>query len=125
MRIVAAFAVAPGMFPFAMALYLQTFWSFVGFSIYTYGSAILFGIPLFFLCRRRRWLQWWHCVVAGTVASLPFLAILFGSLGILSVEVAAIVLGVGAASGLVFWVVGLVGSAAEPGVAPDPLAAGR
>ena len=36
-------------------------------AIYSYPTAVLLGIPAFYLFRRFGWLAWWHFVLGGAV----------------------------------------------------------
>ena len=130
-RVVLAFAAAPGVVPFA-AWASSQYGGGVVLAMYTYGSAFLFGVPLFLLFRRNRWLRWWQCIGAGVLASLPFLAVLGGFLlfpsalqsqeaALSNIQVSAVIVGVGAISGFTFWLVAFAGDDAEPAVAADPL----
>jgi hypothetical protein len=132
-RLALAFAVAPGVVPIAAWAILQ-FGGGVVLATYTYGSTVLFGIPLFLLFRRNRWLRWWHCFAAGALASLPFMAILGGFLffssafhsreaALSSVQLSAMIVGVGAISGLAFWLVAFAGDDIDPAVVANPPAA--
>jgi hypothetical protein len=33
---------------------------------------LVLAVPLFFLCRRMKWLQWWHALLAGLLCALCF-----------------------------------------------------
>lgn len=51
-------------------------------SMVAYPAAVVFGIPLFLLFRRRRWLHWWQVPLGGVALGLmaaPVLYVLFGS----------------------------------------------
>ena len=74
--------------------------------------AILFGGPMFILCRKQGWLDWWHCVIAGTLCAAPIIILFVFSVNpgyvartgpIVSLMLAAS----GAIAGLLFWWIGL------------------
>lgn len=132
-RVALAFAVAPGVVPITAWASLQ-FGGGIVLATYTYGSTFLFGIPLFLLFRRNSWLRWWQCIAAGALAGLPFMAalggfLLFPSAGqspeaaLSSIQVSAMIVGVGAISGFAFWLVAFAGEDAEPASVAEPSAA--
>ena len=73
-----------------------------------YLSTLLFGVPLFFLFKRRQWLSWWQSLVGGLLCATPFVAFLLYSDPSLALRPAvdsllSVSLGVGALVGVLFW----------------------
>ena len=68
-------------------------------------SSFLFGLPLYLLWKRHRWLSWSHSLAGGFLCAIPFAAaLLYGNPLSYSVQILiGICFAVGALVGLVFW----------------------
>lgn len=112
-RVLLAFAVAPAVAPlgavaWALAGGVGVRESIVIGSIYaafTYGAAIVFGVPAFMLFERRGWTRLWQYMAVGVVTGAVVMAAVWSRSGQRSIDVRTILLGVaiGAASTTVFW----------------------
>jgi len=116
-RVLGALLVAPSLAPLLLMLVTRSRDEAVFFfaNVIAYGSALLFGIPLFLLFRRLRWLKWWHMMLAGALCMLPFAAdwVLDPPCcqsGAVRVREALLSIGVAATSGLCFWVLAFLGN---------------
>ena len=74
-------------------------------ALFAYPAAIVFGIPLFMLFRRRAWLQWWQVALGGIlVAAVSVLALsLYGRSVSGALDYFLLCGSVGFASGIAFW----------------------
>jgi hypothetical protein len=80
---------------------------------------VAFAVPLFFLLRRMRWLDWWHAVLAGAACGAVYFvlnAVMSGWFRIDRIATANNVtyLGLGAGVGILFWWIGIFRNAAFP-----------
>jgi hypothetical protein len=55
----------------------DSFWPVVTIHVATavsvaYASALLFGVPIFLLFRRLRWLRLWHVISGSVLCGIPF-----------------------------------------------------
>lgn len=76
-------------------------------ALVAYPAMVLFGIPLFFLFRKRGWLTWWQVsfggFLVGALAMLAFSLYVGTVLG--AFEYVVLFCGVGLCSGLAFWAI--------------------
>ena len=74
-----------------------------------YMSSLLFGLPLYILCKRHGWLSWWHSLVGGLLCAVPYSAfLLYGNPLSYSVQVlVGFCFAVGALVGVTFWAFGI------------------
>jgi hypothetical protein len=85
----------------------------LGVAAFTYATTLFAGIPAYRLLRSRNWLKWWHLTLGGAALGLlPTLVMGFP----LSLQ-GVLLLGpdhvlIGAASGLVFWLLAFAGRSA-------------
>jgi hypothetical protein len=108
------FIFAPAMFPL-LALAFGSVWSGVEFVlVISYVSTLLFGAPLFFLFKWRRWFEWWQITGAAAVCALPFAAVLidFSNFQTRHLTNSLQLIATGAIAGLVFWAIALAGNSA-------------
>lgn len=89
------------------------------------GSAIFFALPLFFLLRKFKWLQWWHALAAGIICSLPFTILYWAVAPTYHFEYAGLLnslqlVATGALVGVLFWWIGIFRNPAFPYVSPRP-----
>lgn len=113
-RIIAGFILAPGLFPL-LSLAFGSVWSGVEFAlVISYLSTVLFGVPLFFLFKWRRWYKWWQVTAAGAACALPFSALLinFSNPQIHHLTNSLQLIAVGAIAGLLFWTIALARNSA-------------
>jgi hypothetical protein len=81
----------------------------------TYPLTLLFGVPAYFLHRKRGWFRWWQITATGAlIGALPgggFALVfrLWNDLGELLLTV-LVFAGIGAASAAVFWMVAFAGA---------------
>jgi hypothetical protein len=107
-RVVLGFLVSPALLP-VLTLLLGAVWSWVELVLaVSYVATLILGMPLFFLFRRLRWLEWWQVTSAGVVIALPFTlpAIRFSDGNDVPALLSRIFFGAGAA--LLFWLIALV-----------------
>lgn len=125
LRVALGFAVAPAMGLCALAVVLcvvaaetQSFsqcwsggdslflvWAFGG--IFAYPVAIVFGIPLLLVFRKKHWLDWWQVTLGGFIAGL-LSTIIWSLFAGLTWETGLFLLlfcGVGVISALAFWAI--------------------
>jgi hypothetical protein len=116
-RVVSAFLLAPAVAPLLIALTsfhpsMAGVWIVaLGVAAFTYGTALLAGVPAYFLFRLKKWLKWWQFVLGGALLGLlPALVLGFplSLQGILFLGSNHAV--IGAVSGLAFWAVAFAGS---------------
>jgi len=97
-------------------------------ALVAYPAMVLFGIPLFFLFRKRGWLTWWQVSLGGfLVGALSMLAFAL-YVGTLSggLEYVLLFCGVGLCSGLAFWAIAVFRNRAlTPGSRGDAPQAAR
>lgn len=117
-RVLIAFLIAPGAVPALLAIQSATRgfhddWRLAAvIALFTYGAALVLGLPMYLLFRSRGWLRWWHCVLGG--ASVAALVVLVGTLragGVAGLYWLPAYLLIGAVSGVLFWLVALSGGA--------------
>ncbi len=100
-------------------------WGVLGFP-FCYQAALLaellLGGPLFLVAWRLRLLTWWACTAAGGAVGVAVLLIL-QSFRLADVRAAALMGGLGAVAGLVFWLVARLGKDAESLTPPALLSA--
>lgn len=73
-RVVLGFALTPMLPAFYSALFFAQPWNFpIGVSL-SYPAALLIGLPLFLLLRRRGWLGWWQLALCGVACAVPAMA---------------------------------------------------
>ena len=76
-------------------------------ALVAYPAMLLFGIPLFYLFRKRGWLTWWQVasggILAGALSMLAF-ALYVGTVSG-AFEYVVLFCGVGLCSGLAFWAI--------------------
>jgi hypothetical protein len=80
---------------------------------------VAFAVPLFFLLRRMRWLDWWHALLAGAACGAIYFvldAMMRGWFRIDRIATANNVfyLGLGAGIGILYWWIGIFRNAAFP-----------
>jgi hypothetical protein len=113
-RLVTAFLLTPLLAGFYPALLLAEPIVMPISMVLSYGSTVLFGIPLVLLVHRRGVRQWWVYLLGGVACSLPTVALYalaplpeylmpFGPMPALAV------IFWGASSGGVFWMIGVAG----------------
>jgi len=113
-RLLTAFCLTPLLAGFYPAIFLAEPALMPLGLIVAYVSTIAFGVPLVLLFGRQLWRSWWQYCLGGAVCSLPaVLAYAFAHLpehvepfGLVP---ALAVLGWGASSGLIFWMLGVAG----------------
>lgn len=109
-RVVLAFVISPAVVPLvvtalAVADKVRLHESVIVGSIYaafTYGAAVVVGIPAFYVFSRKGWTKWWQYAVAGAAIGigilfgmsaaaresvLPSVALLFIAMGVVSTTV--------------------------------------
>lgn len=89
-------------------------------ALFTGGIAFFFGLPLFLWFRRRRWLAFWQCILAGALAGLPAalpfagIAVSYGG-GLRALmdmlPLLRLLAVFGGVHGAVFWLVAIAGNA--------------
>jgi hypothetical protein len=113
-RLWVAFALTPLLSGFYPALFLGEPAVMPIGLVLAYLSAGLFGLPLVLLFDRRYWRSWWQFAIGGAVCALPTLLV-YAALGSpdhlqpFGVFPALGLLFWGCTSGLVFWLLGVVG----------------
>ena len=116
-RVVFAFLLAPAVAPLVIAVAslhpsMAGAWIVaLGVAAFTYGTALLAGVPVYFLFRSKKWLNWWQFTLGGTLLGLlPALIVgfPFSLQGILILGPDHVV--IGAISGFAFWAVAFAGS---------------
>ena len=74
-------------------------------------GGLLFGIPLLELFKGRSWLNWWHALVAGAIATIPYivfyLSINQGHTEHVGFYNSVYAFGAGMIGGLIVWLVGV------------------
>lgn len=109
-RIIAAFLIAPGIFPLGLTLFSQNDMAIAGalvYAMFTYPLAIIIGIPALLFFRAWGFDKWWQfCLAAGLIGFIPspFFLSTMELTGWLIL--AAAFIGIGALSGFVFWLIG-------------------
>jgi hypothetical protein len=114
-RIVLGFALAPLLPGFYAALLFGQPWAFpIGLAL-SYPTALLFGMPLLIILRRRNWLAWWQFGLCGAVCVLP-LELFYWSVGVpphleaFGFFNAVLLEGWGILTGLIFWLLVIFGT---------------
>lgn len=113
-RVILGFLLAPAVFPLA-GLASGSVWSGVELVlVISYVSALLVGVPIFFIFQSRGWLKWWQVTGAAAACALPFAALLmnFSNLEIRHLSNSLLLIAHGAAAGLAFWAIALAGNSA-------------
>jgi hypothetical protein len=124
-RIIFAFLLAPALGLAALELWIA--YQGGGFhlggtvvlfgSVFAYPSAVLFGIPLFLICLRRGFLNWWSVPITAVLAGLPAAILLawltgkpvnFNAIA----EAATLTSLVGFSTGMFFWLIAVRGNSA-------------
>lgn len=116
-RLIAAFVLAPLVGLLVIGAITQTLEIGLLAAIVAYPIALVFGVPTFLFLRRRGWLRWWQVTLAGTACAVPFIAIyLFMSEPDYIANAAFVdslyLLACGAAIGMAFWALGVLGNRA-------------
>ena len=75
---------------------------------------LLVALPLFFLLRRARWLEWWHALLAGAFCGLCFAAVNTSDLDRFVNSNNVYFIGLGALIGFAFWWIGIFRNRAFP-----------
>jgi hypothetical protein len=109
-RIIAAFLIAPGIFPLGLTLFSQNDMAITGalvYAMFTYPLAIIIGVPALLFFKAWGFDKWWQfCLAAGLVGFIPSLFFL-GTMGLSGwLILAASFIGIGTLSGYVFWFIG-------------------
>jgi hypothetical protein len=92
---------------------------FVPMLVFTYAFTLVVAVPVFFLFRKLKWLQWWHAAAVGSLVGAIF-AWLFVSGGnpyhfeIYGYGQELEFLAIGFFVGAVFWVMSVMGNEAFP-----------
>jgi hypothetical protein len=76
----------------------------------SYLSALILGLPLFILLKRRNCLLAWHFGIGGVFCALPVSVFIFSGARHITTSGLSLflcLLGVGLCSGLCFWVIGI------------------
>jgi len=78
-------------------------------AMFAYPVALVFGVPLFLIFRRRAWLRWWQVGLGGVlVAAMWVLALsLYGRSLSGAVDYLLLCGSVGFASGVAFWIIAI------------------
>ena len=108
-RIVAAFLIAPGIFPIALALFSQNDMAIGGamvYAMFTYPLAIIIGVPTLLFFKAWGFDKWWQfCLGAGLIGFIPS-PFFFSTMQLNGwFTLAATFTGIGALSGCVFWLI--------------------
>lgn len=109
-RIIAAFLIAPGVFPLGLALFSQNDMAIGGalvYAMFTYPLAIIIGIPALLFFNAWGFDKWWQFSLgAGLIGFVP--SPFFSSTMPLSgwITLAATFIGIGVLSGYIFWLIG-------------------
>ena len=82
-----------------------------------YPIAIVFGVPLFFLFKRRGWFRWWQVTVGGALCAVPFIGFYLLTSEPMHIATAGLMnslylLGCGAVIGIAYWALGVWGNSA-------------
>src|SRR3954468_20841371 len=111
-RAIAAFISAPLVGLLAFGAATRTLDIGLLAAMVAYPIALLFGLPLFFLFKRRSRFRWWQVTLGGVVCAVPFIA--FYLLTSQPSHVAnhgltnsLYLLGCGATIGIAFWALGV------------------
>lgn len=70
-RVVLGFALAPMLPAFYATLFFAQPWAFPYGIVLAYPSALLIGLPLYLLLRKRERLGWWQLALVGMVCAVP------------------------------------------------------
>lgn len=116
-RVVAAFLLAPPAGVLLVGVVTQTVELGLLGAMTAYPLALVFGVPMFFFLRRRGWLRWWQLTLGGAACAVPFIALyLFLSEPAYLPDAALVdslyLLACGAAIGMAFWALGVLGNRA-------------
>ena len=129
-RIVGGFFFAPflGVLLFSAAMRSSDFGTVA--LLIAYPIALLFGLPMFFLFRWRGWLRWWQVTLGGALCASPFVLAYLAGANPLHLEHyglanSLLLIGCGAAIGLIFWGIGIAGNSALTFVRADAPQAAR
>jgi hypothetical protein len=113
-RLLTAFALTPLLSGFYPAIFLAEPMTMPIGLVVAYASALLFGLPLLLMFDRRQWRTWWHFTIGGAICAVPAMMV-YGIVGTpehlprFGPLAASAVLGWGASSGMVFWLLGIAG----------------
>ncbi|MBL6752284.1 MAG: hypothetical protein ISP90_17330 [Nevskia sp.] len=113
-RLLLAFALVPMLPAFYAALLFAQPWALPAGLLLGYAGALLPGLPLLLVLRRRSWLRWWHFALAGGLCALPAIA-LYRRVGTpphleaFSALNAAYLAAWGGFAGLCFWLLAVAG----------------
>lgn len=113
-RVILAFLLGPALFP-VMSLAFGSVWSGVELVlVISYASTLLFGLPLFFLFKWRRWLKWWQVTLGAATCAMPFAALMadLSNPRLHHLTNSLLLVGTAAIAGLFFWIIGLAGNCA-------------
>lgn len=115
MRVAVAFAVAPLTVPVGWVLLTRDFSAIVT-ALFAYPLALVAGIPLYFGLRRLGWLSLWHIVFGSAILGVFIGGVIVrpSSFNQGTVAVAIMCSVVGAAVGLVFWLIAFPGAKSKP-----------
>jgi hypothetical protein len=70
-RLLLGFALAPMLPAFYSAMFFAQPWAFPIGMLMSYPAALLLGLPLFLILRRRGWIGWWQTSLCGLICALP------------------------------------------------------
>src|SRR5262249_48732039 len=74
-RVILALVLTPLLPAFYAAILFASPWNLpIGLAV-GYPSELLFGLPLFLLCRSRGWLAWHHFAAIGAVTAVPAIVV--------------------------------------------------
>ena len=114
-RVVLGFILAPLLPAFYAAMFFAQPWAFpIGLAL-SYPAALLFGVPLFLLCRHKGWMGWWQMSLCGLLCALPLL-LLYRHVGTpphleaFDLFNALVLEAWGAFTGLCFWLLAIAGA---------------
>jgi hypothetical protein len=78
------------------------------FFFFSFGAAVLFGIPLFLLLLRLKLVRWWSALVSGAIVGL-LVAVIVRLPNGLDPKDLAVDVPLGALAAVVFWLIGVRG----------------
>ena len=92
---------------------------FLPMLVFAYGFTLVIAVPLFFLFRKLKWLQWWHAAAVGSLAGAIFAWLLVSGANPYHFEIYGYgqeleFIAIGFFIGAVFWVLALMGNEAYP-----------
>jgi hypothetical protein len=61
---------------FLTPLFASTIFGLLAIVVYPFMLIVTLcvALPIFFFLRRRRWLEWWHALLAGTICAVSYIA---------------------------------------------------